>query len=57
MVGLTIDITAIEGKWKMSQNRDERDIRAVAAGLSAPGDPHSNLTVAATVIARNGLDG
>ncbi len=56
MVGLTIDITAIEGKWKMSQNRDERDIRAVAAGLSALGDPHSNLTVAATVIARNGLD-
>ena len=57
VVGLTIDVTAIEGKWKMSQNRDERDIRAVAAGLSAPGDPHSNLTVAATVVARNGLDG
>lgn len=34
IVGIEIDITAIEGKWKVSQNRPEPDRRGVAAGLA-----------------------
>jgi len=33
IVGLEIVITAIEGKWKVSQNRPEADRRGVATGL------------------------
>lgn len=33
IVGLEIEIAAIEGKWKVSQNRPEADRRGVAAGL------------------------
>ena len=33
IVGVEIAITAIEGKWKVSQNRPEADRRGVAAGL------------------------
>lgn len=35
IVGIEIDIAAIEGKWKVSQNRPEADRRGVAAGLAA----------------------
>jgi transcriptional regulator len=35
IVGLELRITAIEGKWKMSQNRDAADIDGVIAGLPA----------------------
>ena len=34
IVGVEIDITAIEGKWKVSQNRPEPDRRGVAEGLA-----------------------
>lgn len=34
IVGLEIEIAAIEGKWKVSQNRPEADRRGVAAGLA-----------------------
>ena len=34
IVGVEIEITAIEGKWKVSQNRPEADRRGVADGLS-----------------------
>jgi len=33
IVGFRFPISRIEGKWKMSQNRDERDRAGVAAGL------------------------
>ncbi len=33
IVGIEIVVEAIEGKWKMSQNRPEADRRGVAAGL------------------------
>lgn len=49
VIGLEIAITAIEGKWKMSQNRDDDDRRGVIAGMSDPQDPHSNPAVAALV--------
>lgn len=34
IVGIEIEITAIEGKWKVSQNRGEPDRRGVAGGLA-----------------------
>lgn len=34
IVGIDIEIAAIEGKWKVSQNRHEPDRRGVADGLS-----------------------
>ena len=34
IVGIEIEITSIEGKWKVSQNRPEPDRRGVAEGLS-----------------------
>lgn len=34
IVGVEIEITAIEGKWKVSQNRPEADRRGVVEGLS-----------------------
>ncbi len=37
IVGLEIEITRLEGKWKVSQNRPEPDRRGVAEGLEAEG--------------------
>ncbi|MGB8315130.1 MAG: FMN-binding negative transcriptional regulator, partial [Aestuariivirga sp.] len=34
IVGVEIEIAAIEGKWKVSQNRPEADRKGVADGLS-----------------------
>lgn len=34
IVGIEIDITAMEGKWKVSQNRTETDKHGVAEGLA-----------------------
>jgi len=38
IVGIEIEITALEGKWKVSQNRPAADREGVYAGLSADGD-------------------
>ncbi len=38
IVGIEIEITAIEGKWKVSQNRPVADREGVAAGLDDAGD-------------------
>ncbi|PVE26228.1 transcriptional regulator [Microvirga sp. KLBC 81] len=38
IVGVEIEITRIEGKWKVSQNRSEADRRSVAMGLRILGD-------------------
>ncbi|KLK93189.1 transcriptional regulator [Microvirga vignae] len=38
IVGVEIEITRIEGKWKVSQNRSEADRRGVATGLRTLGD-------------------
>jgi transcriptional regulator len=40
ILGLEIDITALEGKWKVSQNRPEADRRGVAEGLT---DAHPDM--------------
>ena len=39
IVGFSLRIEALEGKWKMSQNRTEEDRAGVAAGLSQSGEP------------------
>jgi transcriptional regulator len=51
IVGVEIEITRLEGKWKMSQNRAAEDIDGVIAGLGASGDPHERA-VAEVVRAR-----
>jgi len=52
IVGIEIPIARLEGKWKMSQNRDDADRAGVVAGLRAEGDPHRNLAVADLVEGR-----
>lgn len=37
IVGFELEITRLEGKWKMSQNRPEADRAGVVAGLQAQG--------------------
>ena len=41
IVGIEIDITRIEGKWKVSQNRSEADRQGVSAGLRLAQDDAS----------------
>lgn len=38
IVGVEIEITALEGKWKVSQNRTDDDIDGVITGLSTSSD-------------------
>jgi transcriptional regulator len=49
VVGLEIAMTAIEGKWKMSQNRDLADRAGVIRGMSDPVDSHHAPAVAGLV--------
>jgi transcriptional regulator len=41
IVGLELTITRLEGKWKVSQNRSERDRSGVVRGLEALDTPQS----------------
>ncbi len=41
IVGIEIAITALEGKFKASQNRPEADRHGVVEGLAAEGDQHA----------------
>ncbi|HEV2645672.1 MAG TPA: FMN-binding negative transcriptional regulator [Acidobacteriaceae bacterium] len=41
IVGLELPIRRLEGKWKVSQNRKERDRRAVSEGLAQRNTPAS----------------
>ncbi|HVV95189.1 MAG TPA: FMN-binding negative transcriptional regulator [Hyphomicrobiales bacterium] len=52
IVGIEVPITAIEGKWKLSQNRPVADRRGTAAGLAAE-DASGAQAVAAAM--REGL--
>jgi transcriptional regulator len=52
IVGFEIEITRLEGKFKMSQNRGENDQRRVVAALAASGDA---LGAAVAEIMRAGL--
>lgn len=48
IVGIEIAITRLQGKFKLSQNKEARDIRGAAAGLAAAG----NTPLAAAMLAR-----
>ncbi len=48
IVGFTLRITRLEGKWKMSQNRTQEDIAGVRKGLAEDGG-HEQLAVAKTM--------
>ena len=39
-VGLEIEITRLEGKWKLSQNRSSEDIDGVIDGLAQSSSAH-----------------
>ncbi len=43
IVGIEIDIARIEGKHKLSQNRDAEDRRRVIAALGESGDAHDRI--------------
>jgi transcriptional regulator len=53
-VGVEIEITRLEGKWKMSQNRSAADIDGVVRGLAASPDA-TDRAVAEIVDARRPL--
>jgi transcriptional regulator len=55
IVGVEVEITRLEGKWKMSQNRAAEDIDGVIAGLEASGDA-AEREVAGIVRARRPTD-
>jgi transcriptional regulator len=52
IVGIEIEVTDMQGKWKMSQNRSVQDAQGVVDGLSDPNDPHAHAEVAASVADR-----
>ncbi len=52
IVGIEIEITRIEGKWKVSQNRNEADRAGVGEGLLAGGEAAREM--AALVMSRVG---
>lgn len=49
IIGVEIEITAIDGKWKVSQNRPAADVARVAAALDDGADPHANVAMAGLV--------
>lgn len=53
VVGIEIPVTRLVGKWKVSQNRPERDRLGVLAGLRAQGDAAA-LNMATLVEAKGG---
>ncbi|MGB3539004.1 MAG: FMN-binding negative transcriptional regulator [Mesorhizobium sp.] len=56
IVGIEIAITAMDGKWKTSQNRPMADRAGVVQGLEAEGKTTSALEMARLVRSRGGLD-
>lgn len=55
IVGIEVEITAIDGKWKVSQNRGEPDRRGVAEGLTGMGTAEAGA-MAELVKTYGGLD-
>ena len=43
LVGIEIQVSRLEGKWKVSQNRSAHDRQGVADGLRARGGPYDRL--------------
>lgn len=57
IVGVEMEITRLEGKWKMSQNRSAADIDGVVTGLGASSDPREREVAAVVESRRPGNDG
>jgi transcriptional regulator len=55
IVGVEIEISDLNGKWKVSQNRPLADRSKVAAGLADPTEPHTNPAIAELVEIYGGL--
>ncbi len=53
IVGIEIELTALQGKWKLSQNRSEADRAGVVAGLAQQGADEAGAMVAAPVAAQS----
>jgi transcriptional regulator len=51
IVGVRVEITALTGKWKMSQNRSPADRAGVVAGLRADGGPEAEAVADAVAAA------
>ena len=49
IVGIEIELTALQGKWKLSQNRSEADRAGVVAGLAQQGADEAGAGVATLV--------
>jgi transcriptional regulator len=45
-IGLELEITRLEGKWKMSQNRSADDVDGVITGLSTSSSEHARAVAA-----------
>lgn len=43
IIGVEIEITSLQGTWKASQNKDERDRGGVVRGLRQEGSDHSGV--------------
>jgi transcriptional regulator len=52
IVGIEIPLDALQGKWKLGQNRTAADLSGVVTGLSAQDDDASNELTAAAVKAK-----
>ena len=46
IIGIEIPINRIDGKWKMSQNKDDADREGVIVGMRSSTDLHRNIRVA-----------
>ena len=55
IVGIEIEITRLQGKWKMSQNRPERDQAGVYEGLLEREDEQQNDLEMAALVTERGL--
>jgi transcriptional regulator len=47
IVGLEVEITRVEAKWKLSQNRSAEDVAGTVAGLAQGSDPVAHQVAAA----------
>jgi transcriptional regulator len=47
IVGIEVELTSLQGKWKVSQNRSAADRDGVAAGLESLGGDEARAMAAA----------
>lgn len=57
IVGIEIAVTRLDGKAKLGQNKDARDVRGAAAGLAAAGAPDVGAAMLAALRAREDAAG